>query len=346
MKQYCIVGALDLAGGDTGGQQVKTRELYHAMCDKYGTEHIRVVETHQWKKYIFRTLFQLLRNVPTSDRIIMLPANNGLLVFSWLLRILKNKEAKLFYDVIGGWLADILSDNPKLLKQLKKLNGIWVETSSMKRDLQAMGLQNIVTVPNFKKLEIVNSEQLPIHTSAPYRLCTFSRVMEEKGITDAILAVAQVNAQLGEQIYTLDVYGPIASQYAEEFQRLQEENVGFVSYMGIADPSDSVRILKDYFALLFPSKFYTEGVPGTIIDAYAAGVPVITVRWLNCGDVLEEGKTGIGYEFGDNQALADILVKVAGDVHPLLQMKENCLAKAKQFMPGVCMEQITKLLEM
>mgnify|MGYP002519543662 CR=1 FL=1 len=32
---------------------------------------------------------------------------------------------------------------------------------------------------------------------------------------------------------------------------------------------------------------YTEGVPGTIIDAYAAGLPIISAKWLNYGDILD-----------------------------------------------------------
>ena len=50
-------------------------------------------------------------------------------------------------------------------------------------------------------------------------------------------------------------------------------------YCGIKDPKDSVKTLKNYFALVFPTRFYTEGIPGTIIDAYYAGVPVIASKW-------------------------------------------------------------------
>ena len=40
----------------------------------------------------------------------------------------------------------------------------------------------------------------------PLPLCTFSRVMKEKGIEDAVYAVRTVNEHFGRTVYTLDIY--------------------------------------------------------------------------------------------------------------------------------------------
>ena len=344
MKTICIVGAFDFTRKDTGGQPVKTRELYDGLCKRYGADKIRYVETRQWKKHVFRMLWQLLKNVPRADVLIMLPAHNGLKVFSWLLQLLKKKNAKLFYDVIGGWLPTVAQNDPKLLKDLQKFDGIWVETSSMANTLQELGLTQVTVLPNFKSLEPLKSEQLQQPATAPCRLATFSRVVEEKGITDAIETVAQVNSRLEKTAYTLDIYGPVAPQYAETFAALQQQYGSFITYKGVADPSESVQMLKDYYALLFPTKFYTEGIPGTIIDAYAAGVPVITARWLNHGDVFDEGITGLGYSFGKVDELEQLLLMLAEDTQKLTDMKKACLQKAQQYMPQTVIEKIAKLI--
>lgn len=338
----CVVGAFgfeDLAN-TTGGQPVKTRELYYALKSKYGADEVSFVETYRWKRNPLKMLASLMRHVPHSEAVIMLPAHNGLKVFARLLQTLKNKKAKLFYDVIGGWLPTVAEKDPKLISCLKKLDGIWVETSSMQRDLEKLGLEQVTVVPNFKTLDVLTPAELVYADCQPYRLCTFSRVMEEKGITDAIEAVHRVNTQLGETVYTLDIYGPVAPQYEETFQKLQAQHGDWLSYRGVKDPSQSVQTLKDYYALLFPTKFYTEGIPGTIIDAYAAGVPVITARWLNCADVLDDGVTGIGYIFGQQQELEQILLRTAERPEILLNMKQDCLKKAGQYMPATAMEQI------
>ena len=346
-KNICVIGAFgfcDLAN-TTGGQPVKTRELYYGLENKYGEDSVRFVETYQWKRRPLQMLGQLVRHVPKSDVLIMLPAHNGLKVFSRLLQTLKNKKAKLYYDVIGGWLPTVAEKDSKLLEDLKKLDGIWVETSSMKKALNDLGLSQVTVVPNFKTLPVLTPEQLVYPEKPPYRLCTFSRVMEEKGITDAIEAVHRVNTQLEKPVYTLDIYGPVAPQYEEKFAQLQAQYADFMCYKGIADPGDSVKVLKDYFALLFPTKFYTEGIPGTVIDAYAAGVPILTVRWLNCADLLEDGVTGLGYTFGHIRDLADILLHAAHDPPQLQDMKKNCLKKANEYMPQTAIEQIAKLIE-
>ncbi len=48
--------------------------------------------------------------------------------------------------------------------------------------------------------------------------------------------------------------------------------------------------------MLFPTKFKTEGIPGTIIDAYASGLTVVSSIWDNYNEIIDDGITGIGYE--------------------------------------------------
>ena len=52
-------------------------------------------------------------------------------------------------------------------------------------------------------------------------------------------------------------------------------------------------------------------IPGTVIDAYAAGVPVISAKWESFADLIRDGETGIGYPFGDENALEEILRDLA-----------------------------------
>ena len=89
--------------------------------------------------------------------------------------------------------------------------------------------------------------------------------------------------------------------------------------------------------MLFPTHFYTEGIPGTIIDAYAAGVPVICAEWQSFSDIVDRGVTGFGYEFDNAAALEKILYDVAQNPQTMLDMKKNCLRKAKEYLPESAM---------
>ena len=85
--------------------------------------------------------------------------------------------------------------------------------------------------------------------------------------------------------------------------------------------------------MLFPTHYPTEGIPGTIIDAYAAGVPVISAKWQSFGDVVEDGVTGLGYEFDSEEALEKILTDVLCQKEVLDAMKPHCLAKSREYLP-------------
>ena len=169
--------------------------------------------------------------------------------------------------------------------------------------------------------------------------------MKEKGIQEAIGAVEKINHKYGKVIYTLDIYGQIDQDQADWFTELQNSFTEEISYKGIVEYSKTYDVLKDYYALLFPTQFFTEGVPGTIIDAYAAGVPVIASKWEHFTDVIIEGETGFGYSFGDEQGLQNILDKAYLKQELIEDMRINCINTAKKYLPGPSIRIIEELLD-
>ena len=96
----------------------------------------------------------------------------------------------------------------------------------------------------------------------------------------------------------------------------------------------SVEVLKDYFLLVFPTLFYTEGIPGTILDAYAAGIPVLASKWECFNDVIDDGETGIGYEFANIKELIKSLELIYENPKIIINMKKSCIEKANQYLPN------------
>ena len=95
----------------------------------------------------------------------------------------------------------------------------------------------------------------------------------------------------------------------------------------------SVEVLKNYFALLFPTRFYTEGIPGTIIDAYSAGVPVISSMWESFSDMIEVDVTGFGYIFGDLDGPKKILLDIVSMPEIINNIKKSCIRRAVEYTP-------------
>lgn len=340
MKKVLIVGAFGFDGEYNDGQTVKTRELYYGLCEKIGSENIDYIETIGWKKNPIKLLLSFFNKAKCSESIIMLPAQNGIYVFSRLLlfakRLFKNR---IYYDVIGGWVGNLLEKQKRLKKCLISFDSIWVETSVLKKQLLNLGFNNIEIIRNFKNLQIVNlDDKKPIDKDC-LKLCIFSRINYMKGISDAINVVALINNEKDQEV-KLDIYGPIADEYENDFRNLLEEHNTQINYKGVVSPLSSVDILKDYDALLFPTKYKNEGLPGTIIDAYAAGVPVISARWDSFFDIVEEGKTGIGYTINDLKELKEAIIWAIKNRELLYRMKINCTKKAKEFLRETVVDEL------
>ena len=342
-KQACVLGHFGFGLELYDGQTVKTRIVTAAIEDKLPDDVIKL-DTHGGIKSLLKAPFYVLKALKKSKNVVIFPAHNGVRVYAPLLSIFRPlfKGRKLHYVVIGGWLSKFIEKKRFLRNRLKRFDGIYVETQTMKNDLEAQGFENIILMPNCKKLTPLSSDELVYQTEPPYRLCTFSRVMKEKGIEDAINAVRKINQENGKTVYTLDIYGPVDVGQTEWFENLKKEMPEYVKYCGIVDFSRSVETLKDYFALLFPTRFYTEGIPGTILDAYAAGIPVISARWQSFNDIVDDGVTGIGYEFENTEEFKNILSDIAANVNMANSLKVNCLEKSKMFLPE---EVITILLD-
>lgn len=328
------------------GQTIKTNIVTEALCDLLGKEQVLKFDTSGGKKQLLKVPFQVVKAMKSSDNVIIFPAHNGLRVYAPLLRAFSVffKQRKLHYVVIGGWLPQFVSKRKLLKRILKKFDGIYVETNTMKSALEKQGFENIFIMPNCKKLKVLKESELVYPKGAPYKLCTFSRVMKEKGIEDAVNAVVNINEKLGYTAYSLDIYGQVDSEQIEWFENLKSTFPTYIHYCGSVQADRSVDILKDYFALLFPTHFYTEGIPGTIIDAYAAGVPVISAKWESFEDVVDDGVTGVGYEFDDFDELNSQLFSAVKCIDSLNILKCNCLKKSRSFTPTVAMKVLSDSL--
>ncbi len=336
-----VIGHFGFGKNYLDGQTVKTKIVAMELKRKLGENDVKEIDTHgRWSSFLKAPL-KTLSAVIKSKNVVMLPAHSGLRVYTPLLLLWSRFSiTRLHYVVIGGWLPQYLDDKKSLEEKLKKFDGIYVETKAMKTALEQKGFKNIYIMPNCKRLNVLRPEELVYNTEEPFKLCTFSRVTEKKGIGDAVEAVRQINEENGRTVYTLDIYGQVDDGQEERFENLKKTFPEYVHYCGLVPFDKSVDVLKNYFALLFPTKFYTEGIPGTIIDAYAAGVPITSSRWENFDDIIDDGVTGIGYDFDDKYGLINCLLKISNGADWWNGLKINCLKSYENYSP----ENVIKVL--
>lgn len=333
MKKIAIIGHFGFGENLLNGQTIKTKILTDVLKEKLGEENITSIDTHGGAKALMVIVSKMASVFKNNSDIIMLPAHNGLLIFTPLLSFFnKFFRRNLHYVVIGGWLPEYL-DNHKFTATLlrKNFKGIYVETSVMERDLRKRSFDNIYILPNYKNIETVAEEEISVIDGYPVKTCTFSRVTEKKGIADAIRAVIEINKEAGKTIIKLDIYGSIDGDFKAEFELLVANVPDYIMYKGAVDFDKTVQTLKNYDLQLFPTKFRTEGIPGSVVESFFAGVPVVASKWNSFDDVIDDEITGIGFEFGNYDDFKEKLQTLAYDYEKINQMKINCINAAEKY---------------
>ena len=315
-----------------GGQTIKTLTIVNELEKRLGKNKLVKVDTSGGVKRVIFLLIALLKYIGKSANVVILPGQNGLRIIAPMVFFLNIFfRRRVHYIVIGGWLPQFLLRHKNLSRILRNFHGIYVETHSMKNALEAQKFDNIFVMPNCKNTNVHGEESLVYSCTAPLKVCTFSRVIKEKGIEDAIIAVNAANKKIGEIAYCLDIYGEVGELQREWFWTIEKKLGTHVTYKGFLEPERATDVLSGYFALLFPTYYEDEGFAGTIIDAFASGVPVIASDWKYNKEIIKEGFDGAIFPAKDTQALADKLVEIYKNIDAWNAMKPNCLKRAKEY---------------
>lgn len=325
------------------GQTVKTKILYEELISA-GYQKIFCVDTYYNQVNKVKLLWETIKCILLCEKIIILLSGNGMKIYFPMMYYAKKVLGKkIYHDVIGGNLASYVERYPKYAKYLDSFDGNWVEFSKMKKELESLGIHNCVVIPNFKRLN-TGEAKTSITETGENSFCMFSRVTEEKGVTDAIEAVCEYNRQHKTQI-VLNIWGPVDEKYREKFNDLLKKAGKSVNYLGCVDYSESVKVLTDHLALIFPTHWDGEGFPGTIVDAYTAGVPVIASDWNANAELVENFQTGWVYPNEKINDLYDSIRWAMKNKEEMIAMRENCQKKAMNYTPEVCMQNVLNELE-
>ncbi len=338
-KKIAIIGHF---GGDESildGQTIKTKILYEEL-EKSAHWEIVKIDTYYKSKNPIKLMVDTLVCLITCRDIIILLSRNGMKFYFPLLSFFARKfHTRVYHDVIGGNLDKYVELYPKFKTYLNSFVVNWVETASLKNKLEDRGVNNCEVIPNFKRLNIVKIKEDKF--KEPYRFCMFSRVMKEKGIEDAIDAVQAINHEAEREICQLDIFGRVDDGYKEQFREIMEQAGFAIQYKGMVSYDKSVEAIMNYYALLFPTYWDGEGFPGTIVDAFSAGIPVIATDWNCNGEIVENKKTGILYPNCEIRNLKEAIVWAIQHQNEIYSFKENCVVEAERYQPD---QYITKIV--
>ena len=331
----------------TDGQGVKSKNFSKYLIHKYREKNVKILDTNLWKKNPLLFFLNYIKLFNECENIVIMPAQNGikvLLPVGVILKKLFNK--KVHYVVIGGWLPEFLKNHSFLKKYVKYMDSIHVETYSMIEKLKHIGFEKCFYMPNFKYIKTIDLKSINNTNLRPYNLCTFSRVSKSKGIEDAINAVKLINEKYKEKIVTLDIYGRIEDEYLSDFKIVVKENSEYVKYKGEINANNSVDVLKNYFLLMFPTFYEGEGFAGTILDGFAAGLPIIASKWKYNSELIKNGENGFLHDVNDIKQISEQIDYCITNSNVVNEIKVNNLKKYTKYTPEKVMNQFLNNIQM
>jgi colanic acid/amylovoran biosynthesis glycosyltransferase len=171
------------------------------------------------------------------------------------------------------------------------------------------------------------------------RIITISRLVEKKGVDDALASFAEASRVIGpEWRYLVVGDGPERGRLRRLARRL---GVGDrVDFVPRATRSDIVRLLNASSIFLQGSRTAsngdTEGTPIALLEAATLGLPIVATSHAGIPEMLPPGAATSGCLVGERDvaAMSAALVRLAGSVQGRRDWGRACMACARQRTPA------------
>lgn len=329
-NRICVLGYFDYDGKYLDGQIVKTRNV-HKLLQKYHPGEISSFNTMGVRRNPF-LLFKLLWELIRCKTLVIIPAHNNL---TYTLPVAYYLSKLFCYRIvlicIGGWQveffggSDQFKPHPRQLKISKKIRAFLPEMKIVEEELICrFEFKNIEMFPNFRFFD--TTVQQIENKSETLKLVFFARINKQKGYHTVFKFADQIIANNYNII--IDFYGPVNANDIDDFNALVDKYKSCVRYLGVLKEDEVNARLVNYDVVLLPTQYYTEGLPGTVLDAYIAGLPVIATEWKHSHEFIEDNKSGFIVPFDDCQKdFNDKILALYNDRQMLSKMKKQAFQK-------------------
>jgi glycosyltransferase involved in cell wall biosynthesis len=317
-----------------GGTTVMFQQLVEELSGRMDVE-IVVVDSSR-KTYNYDTLLSyistairvvggIVRAIRKVDVVTFHASTAGALLFSPFIHIV----SRLFKK---PWILRKFGGNfDQYYQQLAGCLKTIARYTALSADLCAFETQHLVNFfRNRCKHKVVwypNSRPITDETLSNRRSTCCKRfvfvgdVKPTKGVREIITAGEQLSTEV-----VVDIYGPLLGGITEQdFKELK-----IVRYRGMLEPKQVIPTLQTYDVLLLPTYYSGEGYPGVILEAYSAGLPVITTKWRAIPEIVDE-ISGILIEPKDSEQLLVAMKKLISDKQLHQTLYRGVLEKRKQF---------------
>lgn len=249
---------------------------------------------------------------------------------------------KIIYHNHSGLILDTIGRMgvPAFKKVMDRCDHIVVLSEGWKKYFEkTIGCKNVSIVNNIVETA-VDAEPRPEHPVTEFLF--MGLLMERKGIFDLLEAIHPLAEEYPER-FRLVVGGAHGEE--ERFRRLVSEPPlsRVVDYVGWLDADGKKRQLDKADAIVLPS--YAEGVPITILEGFARGIPAIATTVGGIPDLITDSEQGILLQPGDTKALTDALRTYIEQPQLRLAHGRAAAARVADYLPDAVRRQLVAIFE-
>jgi colanic acid/amylovoran biosynthesis glycosyltransferase len=151
------------------------------------------------------------------------------------------------------------------------------------------------------------------------------RLIEKKGLKISLSAFAKFAARYPQATFTIAGEGPLRAELEAQARELGLGDK--VSFSGFLAQAQLRELFYGSHIFLHPSERAAdgnqEGVPNSMLEAMASGLPVFATRHGGIPEAIDDGTSGILVAEGDGEALSGALLDAAANPNRLTAIARN-----------------------
>ncbi len=262
-----------------------------------------------------------LKNIRRSDVVFLILASySAISMASFFWVVCKIARKPLVVRITGGDLSRCYLNYGAAARWLSshtwmRSSLVYVETQGLHRMFSDW--HNFRWFPNTRDIK----PPAAIRRSKINNLIFLARLHMDKGLAEALDACRH----LPEGCH-LNIFGPAMSDTDFSLFDVHPK----ATYGGVLDPAEVPRVMNEHDLLLFPS-YMNEGYPGSILEAFQCGVPVVAAKMGGVPELVEHEESGLLIEPHSAEEIRSALERLLQDAQLYRRLCEGAKRRGEYF---------------
>jgi glycosyltransferase involved in cell wall biosynthesis len=308
------------------GESVKSRDVLSCLREHQKVTAFNLDTFKFWNTFCFYVAAFFNRH----RYVVVCKAPTGAKIILKYLKLIHYPQRQIFTYIYGFGLTGVYSGKV-VPSDLEYCYALIVESPEVKEQFPADFHAKIGVFPCLKRIYSIPNDE-PYEHKEVLKLLFFSRVVKSKGVLEILDATIKANQP--QVHFDLSIAGDIVAEPSTNAV-IQEaaSKYPFIHFLG---PSFTIQGKESYVRFsaydlhVFPSQFFHECAPGSVIDSFIAGVPTLSSKFHSYENLLT---ANFAY-FVDSpvsSALVPVLLSIYQDQETLWKKRKLCQREAVKY---------------